>query len=162
MQLNRRQVGLCLAGLLLQGCSTAILKPELVSAETTGSGRFQLSGGALEQPINGRYEWGRNAEIEWVLLGDPWGGSLGELRRPLLSGAWQLKDAAGRSLTPDRVQVWLTDTLGLAAEQAEGQLAQLAQGFTSGAGVARSIQIQGQRGNIRLRLIPDLPSGSHP
>ncbi|MEY3572112.1 MAG: hypothetical protein RJA77_27 [Pseudomonadota bacterium] len=155
MQLDRRHVSLCIAGLLLQGCATVALKPDPASTQAFGSGRFQLSGDALEQPVSGRFEWGRTADAEWVLLGDPWGGALGELRRPLLSTDWQVRDATGSPLAQERVHAWLSDTLGLAAEHAETQLAQLALGFTTRATAAHHLQIQGQRGSIRLRIIPD-------
>lgn len=168
MPSHHRDALIVTLALLVQGCSTPMPLIDSTAIESrthaAESGRFQLTGGALEQPLSGRYEWGRDERQEWVLLTDPWGGALGALVRPLEPSdaqiqGWQPRDDRGRPIPTERLHAWLSETLGLTSEHAARQLAELAEGFLptsrQGPSMGQDIRVQGQKGELRLRALPD-------
>jgi len=150
-------------GLLVSGCSAPPRSPPERGPVSSGAGRFVLSGEAIGSSIQGRYEWGKGERSEWVVFTDPWGNALGELRQSPLEGstarAWELRDESGRILQPSAARQWLEERFGLGDQDLDGRFTELSRGLIQANMLPRTIEIRGQRGAIRMRVIPDLRAG---
>ena len=168
-----RRLALGLLGLgafMLAGC--ALLPTERPDARSSESllesktGRFVLTGSALGQPIQGRYEWARSAQSEWVVLMDPWGNALGEVSRARVSvgsaSALVIRDQTGRVLQSREASAWLQAQFGLSEDQLEEQVTDAMAGFGQSGPARRSIRLTGAGGSLSLEIMAERPEGARP